>query len=343
MRAGLVGLGSMGNVHLANYRAMAEKGEGAELVAICDVDGEKLKSGRATEGNLVKVEGELDLSMYACYADMEEMISRERLDYVDLCLPTFLHAPMAVKAMGLGVNVFCEKPMARSAALCQDMIDASKRTGKFLMIGHTLRYWNAYMFAKDYVARDVFGPCVCAYFYRGGATPKWSWENWLLNKERSGGVLLDQHIHDVDAIVWMFGLPKAVGSIAKNCIDGSGYDAVSTNYIYGDGKVVNSQDDWTINGAGYGFGMEFRMNFQKGALVFRGGKLMVHPEGGEQFEADFSPGDAYYDEMLLFTKLLSGGPAPFDYLELLESHKQTIALAEAEEKSADGGGVLVYL
>ena len=342
LRAGLVGIGSMGSVHLANYREMAAKNEGAELVAVCDVNEEKLKSGRATEGNLVKVDNALDLSSYACYNDMEEMIKSERLDFVDLCLPTFLHAPMSVKAMVLGVHVLCEKPMARSTALCQSMIDASKRTGKLLMIGHTLRYWNAYMFVKDYITRDVFGPCFGAYLFRGGGTPKWSWENWLLNNERAGGALLDQHIHDVDTIVWLFGLPKAVSTIAKNCIEGSGYDVVSTNYVYEDGKVINAQDDWTINGAGFGFGMEFRMNFQKGALVFRGGKLTVHPVDGECFEAAFGSENAYYDEMLLFTKLLEGS-ATFDHIELLESHKQTITLAEAEVKSADNGGALIYL
>ena len=342
LRAGLVGLGSMGSAHFANYKLMAEKNEGAELVAVCDVNEAKLDSGKATEGNLVKVDRKLDLSSYTCYRDMEEMINRERLDYVDLCLPTFLHAPMSIKAMEMGVNVICEKPMARSSALCGDMIAASKRTGKKLMIGHTLRYWNAYLFAKDYVVRDVFGPCYGAYLFRGGSTPKWSWENWLLNKERAGGALLDQHIHDVDTIVWLFGLPKAVSSIGKNCIEGSGYDVVSTNYVYEDGKVINAQDDWTINGARYNFGMEFRMNFQKGALAFREGRLTVHPVDGEFFEVDLSGGNAYYDEVILFTKLLKD-PATFDYIELLESHKQTIALAEAEEKSADNGGALVYL
>jgi len=342
MRVGLVGLGFMGAGHLGNYVKMAENGLDIELVAICDVDEKKLKATSATEGNLPNPVKDFDLSKYKQYTDIEDMIKNENLDYVDLCLPTFLHAPLAIKAMEMGVHVFCEKPFARNSKECEEMIAASKRTGKKLMIGHTLRYWDAYVFAKDYIDRSVFGKCTGAYFYRGGVTPIWSWENWLLDKERSGGCLLDQHVHDVDTIVWMFGLPKAVSTSGVNTVKGSGYDIVSTNYIYGDGKVVNAQDDWTINGDGYGFEMLFRMNFEKGALVFEQGKLMVHPIGEKAYEAEFDGKDAYYEEILLFNRLIKGEES-FDHIALLESHRDTILLAEAEEKSADQGGVVVQL
>jgi len=339
MRVGLVGLGAMGSAHLTNYIKMRENNEGIELVAICDVDAEKLKAGQGVAGNLDETDASFDLSKYNCYTCMEEMIQKEELDYVDLCLPTHLHAPLSIKAMEMGVHVFCEKPMARSTQACADMIAAAKKTGKKLMIGHCLRYWDAYVFAKEYVENETFGKCVGAYFYRGGVTPKWSWQNWLLKEEHSGGCLLDQHVHDVDTIVWLFGLPKAVSTSGRNVFEGSGYDVISTNYIYEDGKMVNAQDDWTINGDGYGFSMLFRINFEKGALVFEGGKLMVHPEGGEAYEAQFEGRNAYYDEIILFNKLLKG-EENFDYIALLESHMQTIQLAEAEKKSADNGGML---
>ena len=339
MRVGLVGLGMMGSAHLTNYIKMKENNEGIELVAVCDVDEKKLASGLATAGNLDVSDAGFDLSQYNCYNCIEEMIKKENLDYVDLCLPTHLHAPLSMKAMEMGVHVFCEKPMARTSKLCNDMIATSMRTGKKLMIGHTLRYWDAYMFAKEYVENETFGKCMGAYFYRGGSTPFWSWENWLLTNEQSGGCLLDQHVHDVDTIVWFFGLPKAVSSTGINVFPGSGYDIVSTNYIYDDGKVVNAQDDWSINGEGYGFSMLFRINFEKGALVFEGGKLMVHPEGDKGYEAQFEGRNAYYDEIILFNKLLKDDSA-FDYIALLESHRDTILLAEAEEKSADNKGAV---
>ena len=342
MRVGLVGLGVMGSAHLAKYEKMAKENIGVQLAAICDVDESKLQSGTAQSGNLNTASGRQDLSRYKLYTSMEEMIKNENLDYVDLCLPTFLHEPMTIKALEMGVHVFCEKPMARTSRECANMIAAAKRTGKKLMIGHTLRYWDAYMLAKDYIDRGEFGKCLSAYLYRGGATPKWSWENWLLTRERSGGCLLDQHIHDVDTIVWLFGMPRAVSTMARNVIPGSGYDIVSTNYIYEDGPIVNAQDDWTINGDGYNFKMLFRLNFEKGALNYENGQLQVCPTGGKSFTAQFDGSDAYYDELILFTKLLKG-EANFDHIALLESHMQTLILAEAEEKSADNGGAVIVI
>jgi len=342
MRVGLVGLGMMGSAHLACYERMMKNGEGSTLVAICDVDEKKLTAGEATKGNLNKAAGKQDLSKYNLYKNMEEMIQKEKLDYVDICLPTHLHAPMSIKAMELGVHVFCEKPMARSSALCAEMIEVSKRTGKKLMIGQCLRYWDVYKFAKEYIENGTFGKCTGAYFYRGGGTPTWGWENWLLKKEFSGGCLLDQHVHDIDVIVWMFGLPKSVSTSAVNIIPGSGYDIVSSNYIYENGPMVNAQDDWTINGDGYNFEMLYRINFEKGALIYEKGALMVHPEGGEKYKAEFEGRDAYYDELLLFNKLLHDDNA-FDYIALLESHRDTMVLAEAEEKSADKGGAVVLV
>ena len=165
MRVGLVGLGSMGSAHLTNYLEMKKNNEGIEVVCICDVDEKKLVSGEATMGNLDVSKSGFDLSQYKHYTCMEEMIKNEDLDFVDLCLPTHLHAPMAIKAMEMGVHVFCEKPMARSSKACNEMIATAKRTGKKLMIGHTLRYWDAYVFAKDYIDREVFGKVTGGYFY----------------------------------------------------------------------------------------------------------------------------------------------------------------------------------
>ena len=336
LRVGLVGFGVMGGTHFQNYKKLEENGVPVKLVAICDVDEAKLKATETAAGNAVTAAAQkMDLSAYGLYTCMADMIAKENLDYVDLCLPTFLHAPMAIQAMEAGVHVFCEKPMAISSKACQDMIDAAKKTGKIMMIGHTLRYWPAYEFLKEIKEDGRFGKPICAYFYRGGTTPIWSWENWLLCKDRAGGALLDQHIHDVDTINWIFGMPAHVSSIGKNRFEGSGYDAVSTNYIYED-FAFNAQDDWTINGKGYGFEHSYRVSFEKGAVTFKGGKTTAHPDEGETYEPEATH-DAYYKELVVFQDLIRN-PQAFDYMALLESHRDTIRLAEAEIRSCDKNG-----
>ncbi|MFV0520240.1 MAG: Gfo/Idh/MocA family protein [Lachnospirales bacterium] len=337
LKVGLVGLGFMGSSHLSVYKKMIADGLDVEVVAICDVCESKF-TGKGTQGNLDTVSSDLDLSSYNLYTDMEEMIEKEDLDFVDLAVPTFIHDKLAIIAMKKGVDVFCEKPMAICYSDCQDMIKTSKETGKKLMIGQTLRYWNTYEYLKETIDNNSLGKVTSGYFFRGGSTPIWSWENWLLTKDRSGGALLDQHIHDVDAINWLFGVPKAVSTIGKIVYEGSGYDALSTNYIYENNMVINAQDDWTINGKGFGFKMMYRVNFEKGAIVYEQGKTTVYPVDGEMFEAPLTSEDAYYKEIRLFMECIKGDDKTLDLFGLLESHAVTIKIGECEIESADKMG-----
>ncbi len=342
MKVAIVGLGFMGASHLDCYKQLMARGVDIEVVAICDVDEKKFVSGQGTVGNIAIANSEIDISTYRLYNDMMTMIEKEKPDFVDLCLPTFIHGSMAIKAMEAGVDVFCEKPMSISSADCQAMIDCAKKTGRKLMIGHTLRYWNVYEYAKACIDDERYGKVVSGYFFRGGNTPIWSWENWLLTDSRSGGCLLDQHVHDVDTINWMFGLPSSVSTVGKRVIPTSGYDAVTTNYIYDD-KVINAQDDWTINGGGFGFEMLYRINFEKACLVYNNKtNLTVHPVGGEAFVPELDKEDAYVKELRYFIEAIKG-EREIDFIPLLESHKQTIQLAEAEKLSADKKGALVSL
>mgnify|MGYP002563081541 CR=1 FL=1 len=193
---------------------------------------------------------------------------------------------------------------------------------------------------KRIVDSGEWGAVVSAMFFRGGSTPQWSFEDWLRKKEKSGGVLLDQHVHDVDTIHWLFGTPESVQTLARNVIPGSGYDAVSTNYFYPDGKVVNAMDDWTINGD-FGFEMIFRVNFEKGCAVLTRDGLTLYPVGKPAVVPDLPADDGYYREMLYFQSCLRAGTAPERCTPL--STMETIRIAQAEQLSADRGGERVRL
>ncbi|EIA21065.1 Gfo/Idh/MocA family protein [Listeria fleischmannii] len=340
LKVGLVGLGFMGHAHLQNYIRLMDEGFPIQLVAICDVD-ETKHNGAQVEGNLDIQEKQIDFSKFQFYSSMEEMVENEKLDYVDLCLPTYLHAPMAILAMSLGLHVFCEKPMAISSKACDEMIQASQKYGRQLMIGQTLRFFPSYQYVKEAIQSERYGKVVSASFFRGGATPKWSFENWLLQKDKSGGCLLDQHIHDVDTINWLFGKPAAVSTTGKVIFDGSGYDIVSSNYHYEDGKVVNAQDDWTINGD-FGFEMSYRINFESGTIILEKGILTDYPEEGAKFQPDINQEDGYYLEIKYFAEAILNQTSP-NLAVPLESTRETIFIAEHEQASADLNGEKVSL
>lgn len=334
LKVGLIGIGFMGRGHLDNYIRLESEGFPVKLVAICDIDPAKFEN-KFIQGNIDIGTKKYDFSKYRLYTNLDEMLEKEELDYVDICLPTYLHAEAAIKALDRGMHVLCEKPMALNSKECAEMIEAAKRNNKKLMIGHCLRFWPAYEYLKECVETERFGKFLEGYFYRGGGTPKWSYENWLLKKEKSGGCILDQHIHDVDTINWLFGKPSAVSTIARNVIPGSGYDIVSTNYIYPDGKVINAQDDWTLQGD-YGFEMLFRVNFERGNLIFQNGVLKVNPNEDKSFIPELSKEMGYYREIRYFAEcILNDKPIT---VAPPESSKETIEIVEAEIKSADNKG-----
>ena len=336
LKVGLIGIGFMGRGHLDNYIRLEQEGFPVKLVAICDIDPDKFE-GKFIKGNLDVGNNKYDFSKYNLYTDIDEMLEKEDLDYIDTPLPTYIHAEVAVKALNKGLHVLCEKPMALTSEHCQNMIDASNKNNRLLMMGHCLRFWPGYEYLKETVDSKRYGNVVSGYFFRGGSTPKWSYANWLLKDEKAGGALFDQHIHDVDMINWLFGKPEAVSTIGKSVIPGSGYDAVSTNYIYPDGKVINTQDDWTINGE-FGFEMTYRVNFEKGCIIFKGGKTIDYPHDGAKFEPELPKEDGYYREIKYFiNSILNNTPVT---VNTPESNKATIEIAEAEKISADNKGAI---
>ena len=339
LKVGLIGIGFMGRGHLDIYLQLAEEGYPVELVSICDIDKDKFE-GKFLPGNIDVGNLKYDFSKYNLYTDIDEMLDKEELDYVDIALPTYLHAEASVKALNKGIHVLCEKPMALNPQECQTMIDAAKANNKKLMIAQCLRFWPEYEYLKKCVDSGEYGKVVSGYFFRGGTTPKWSYKNWLLEKEKSGGVLLDQHVHDVDTINWLFGTPKKLTTVGRNVFPGSGYDAVSTNYIY-DGMVINAQDDWTINSNDFGFAMTFRVNFEKGTLIYEGGKLTVYPHGEKSFVPELEKGSGYYREIKHFTQALIND-TPIETADVY-STMETIRIANAEEESADKQGELIEL
>ena len=339
IKVGLIGIGFMGRGHLENYIRLESEGFPIKLVAICDIDEAKFEN-KFIPGNIDVGNTRYDFSKYNLYTDIDEMLEKEELDYVDVPLPTYLHSEASVKALNKGINVLCEKPMALTVEQCQAMINAAEENNKKLMTAQCLRFWPEYEYLKECVDTNTFGKVLGGYFYRGGSTPKWSYQNWLMEKDKSGGALLDQHIHDVDMINWLFGTPKSVSTIGKNVIPGSGYDIVSTRYIYEDGKVVTAEDDWVLNGE-YGFQMRFRVNFENGNAVYENGVLKVNPNEGKSFIPDLPKDNGYYREIKYFVNALMNNTsievaAPYSTME-------TIRIARAEVESADNSGKAVEL
>jgi predicted dehydrogenase len=335
LKLGLIGLGFMGMTHLQNYERLRSEGLQLQVVAVCDTDEEKLK-GRSDSGNIDTADSALNMDTYRQYTSIEEMLDNESLDAVDITLPTYLHKEAAVMCLNRGLHVLCEKPMALHEHECDEMIHAARANGKQLLIGQCLRFWPAYEYARATIESGRYGKPTGGYFFRGGGTPTWA--SWLTKKELSGGALMDMHVHDTDMIHWLYGKPTSVSCLGRNIVEGSGYDIVSTHYAYEDGMVINAQADWTLQGD-FGFEMSFRMNFERGNLVFQGGQLRDNPNEGKGFAPDLSEEMGYYYQLKYFVESLAKG-SPMDRVTP-ESAKDTIRIVEAEMTSANKQGAWI--
>ncbi len=336
LKIGLIGFGFMGRMHFENYERLMKEGKEIQLVAVCDLKIETLKDS-ASWGNIATEQSIYDLSPYKLYESAEDMLANEQLDMIDLCLPTPLHADFACRMMEQGKHVLCEKPIALTSAEALRMAETSKKTGKKLMIGQCLRFWPAYELLKECVEDGRYGQVVSGNFFRGSGLPQ---SEWFLDGELSGGCMVDMHIHDTDVINWLFGAPEHVSSIARNVIPGSAYDTVATNYFYPDGKVINAQADWTLQGD-FGFSMTFRVNFEKANLIMDAQGVKVNPIDAPGFMAELSSDMGYYRELNYFIDTIVNDTE--NTVCTPESAVKSLEIVEAEIRSANNKGALEKL
>ncbi|WP_037677962.1 Gfo/Idh/MocA family protein [Streptomyces griseus] len=122
---------------------------------------------------------------------------------VDVCTPTDTHHEITLAAVAAGAHVLCEKPLALRAADAEDMAAAAAAAGLRLYPGHVVRFFPAYAMLHALVTGGALGRVAVARFTRTGRYPTWS--PWFAEPARSGGILVDQMIHDMDIARWLFG------------------------------------------------------------------------------------------------------------------------------------------
>ena len=321
----IIGFGGLGKSHFGNTKDLMSKVEGINLVALCDVNENTFKTQTAI--NLGSNNVGLDLSAYNIYNDAEELFEKEKLDFVITALPTYIHEKIAVMAMEKGIHVFSEKPMAINLEQAQNMLDKAKENNVKLMIGQCLRYWPEYVIAKDLIDNKKYGKVLYANFVRLSQTPKWSWQNWILDNDKGGGCALDMHVHDVDFINWAFGKPNSVTARATNgdCV----HDGISAIYDYDD-MYVTAISSWGLTDT-YVFTADFMIRFEKATIELKNGKFMLYTDEKAE-EIKFEPKNPYVEELVDFIDCIRTGR------EITINHptssKLSVQIAVAEKESA---------
>ena len=237
------------------------------------------------------------------------MLAAGGFDVVDVTLPTPLHPDVTIAALKAGCHVLCEKPMALDVKSCDRMLAAAKRAGKVLLVGQCLRFWPEYVALKALVDSGKYGKVVAADFSRSTPPPDGAGTHgWFLDEKKSGGCLLDMHIHDADMVRCLFGPPKGASAVVHRRAGGL-LDHAQVRYAYPD-KVVTATVSWAVSKT-LGFEASFRVMLEGATVVFdpkRAQPFMVYPQEGRPFAPKVSPRSGYEAEQRYFLDIVRGRP-----------------------------------
>ncbi len=325
LRAAILGFGGIGHFHAACYRNQ----EDCQLVALADNCPAQLESD-ASEIN-IGGSGKTEMEGLHLYHSFESMLKNEELDFVDICVPTDLHAKYAVKALRAGLHVLSEKPMARTLAQADAMVRAADETGKKLMIAQCLRFHPAFDALKTAYDSRKYGRLLRLATRRIGGLPC-GLNNWFQDGKRSGGALLDMHIHDIDFINYLLGVPDAV--VTFGCTHHTGaIDDALTNYIYDGGPLVSSETSWSHGGKdGAEWVAGYSAIFEDATLFCKDQKNIVVLRADREKENIETEGDCYANEVAYFARCVRQDRMPQQCMP--QSTRETLRIALAEERSA---------
>jgi predicted dehydrogenase len=183
-RLGFLGVGWIGRSRLT---ALAESGVG-EVCAVADADPDVAAEVAAAAG--------------ACVLSGTELLAGTGLDGIVIATPSAHHAEQSVQAFDAGSAVFCQKPLARTAAECARVVDAARRADRLLGVDLSYRHLTAVQRMREVIGSGELGEIYAAELvFHNAYGPDKSW--YTDPALSAGGCVIDLGIHLVDLALWV--------------------------------------------------------------------------------------------------------------------------------------------
>lgn len=201
LRFAIIGCGRIAPKHAESIIALPE----AELVAVCDIVPECAQAFADKYGA-------------KAYTDYAVMLEQEDLDVVTIATPSGSHAEIGIAVARAGKHVMVEKPMAMTLQSADELIAACRESGVKLAVIHQNRFNKSIKLLREALEAGRFGKLT-----HGQAAVRWHRDDnyyiqapWRGTKAQDGGVLMNQSIHNIDLLQWMFGPVEAVFGYTAN-------------------------------------------------------------------------------------------------------------------------------
>ena len=230
MRFAMIGCGEIGQLRAA---ALAQH-KSHQLVAVSDLLEDRAKGICARYGGRV-------------VKDWQDLLSEQEVEAVIVSTPPSLHEEMCVAALQAGKHVLCEKPLARTPAECQAIVQAADQAGRFLATGFNYRFYPSIDKARQILDSGLIGELDHIRSYTGYSAADHN-HAWLHDANvMGGGALRDNGIHLIDLTCYFLGDVAEVQGLASASVWGfpgcedNGFALLRSSA----GKIASLQASWT--------------------------------------------------------------------------------------------------
>jgi len=199
VQIGVIGVGQIGKHHLNNY----DKIKGAQVIAIADIN----------EAEANRVSGVYDIPNV--YTDFRDLLARDDIEAVDVCLHNNFHMPMTVAALEAGKHVYCEKPMAGAYTDAEKMYRTAQELGLKLSIQLNTLYRKETKAAKWLIDNDYLGK-----LYHGRSTgfrrrgrpfvDGYGSPAFVQKRNSGGGAMYDMGVYHIACMLYLLGNPEVL-------------------------------------------------------------------------------------------------------------------------------------
>lgn len=180
---GLLGYGAIGAEHAAAIRATP----GLRLVGVADTSPERVEAARAAWSDI------------ETFTDATDLLAHAGIDVIIVSTPPSTHAQWAAIALGAGKHVVVEKPMALTAAECDDLLRAGQTSGRMVAVYQNRRFDPDYRLIKSAVESGRIGEVFHLEAFVGGYGHPCNY--WHSEASISGGALFDWGSHIIDQVL----------------------------------------------------------------------------------------------------------------------------------------------
>lgn len=248
IRIGIIGVGQIGKGHLERYAGI----DAAEVVAAADINAQELR----------RVADKYEIPH--TYGSFRQLLQRDDVQAVDVCLHNNLHAPVSIAALEAGKHVYCEKPIAGACCDGKAMLEAASQCDRKLSIQLSTLFAKETKAAKRLIEEGKLGRIYharsCGFRRRGRPfVDGYGTDHFVKKEVASGGALFDMGVYHIAQMLFLLSQPKVErisGKIYQETgmdpgrRESSGYNVeeLGMGFVrFADGITMDIIESWAIH------------------------------------------------------------------------------------------------